>query len=181
MSTGNHYLFTSPRLGFRTWSVQDIVPMSLINADPEVMAFFPAVSSEEQTREFVERMQRQFDERGYCYYAVDRLDTGDFIGFIGLSLQTFEADFTPCVDIGWRLRRSAWGQGFATEGARRCLEYAFEDLDLICIYAVAPKINSRSEHIMKAIGMEKLKEFSHPLLATDQRLRQCVLYRVAKD
>ena len=67
--------------------MQDIGPMSLINADPEVMAFFPDVSSEEQTREFVERMQRQFDERGYCYYAVDRLDTGDFIGFIGLSLQ----------------------------------------------------------------------------------------------
>lgn len=172
------YLFTSARLGFRNWNETDIVPMAAINADPLVMEFFPAVKTYEETAAFVLRMQQQYAEKGYCYFAVDRLDSHTFIGFIGLSWQTFEADFTPCADIGWRLARAEWGKGYATEGARRCLEYAFNKLKLNSVLSMAPKLNARSEEVMKKIGMQKLKDFTHPLLLQDERLKTCVLYKI---
>lgn len=171
------YLFTSERLGFRNWQEADIKPMSAINADPSVMEFFPAVKTYEETADFVLRMQQQFAERGYCYFAVDRLNDHAFVGFIGLSWQTFDTDFTPCTDIGWRLARAEWGKGYATEGARRCLEYAFNKLQLSSVLSMAPKLNTRSEEVMKKIGMQKLKDFTHPLLLQDERLKECVLYK----
>jgi RimJ/RimL family protein N-acetyltransferase len=112
---------------------------------------------------------------------VDRLDTAEFIGFIGLADQDYEADFTPCVDIGWRLKRSAWHNGFATEGAQRCLSFAFNEIGIDRVYAVAPKVNLRSEHIMQLAGMRKLEEFSHPRLLDDDRLRGCILYGMDRN
>ena len=110
-------------------------------------------------------------------FAVDKLENGEFIGFIGLSEQTYEADFTPCIDIGWRIKRSEWNKGFATEGAKRCLDYALNDLKIKEIYSVAPKINTKSEHIMKKIGLKKQYEFEHPSLINNERLKICVLYK----
>ncbi len=170
------YLFHSARLGFRNWSDADIDPMAAISADEEVMKYFPAVATFEQTTAFISRMQEEFAEKGYCYFAVDELSTNTFIGFIGLSWKTFEADFTPCVDIGWRLSPSAWNKGFATEGAIRCLDYAFDTLRLDKVYSMAPKVNTPSEHVMQKAGMIKIGEFEHPLLQDQPELRQCVLY-----
>ncbi len=175
MNTG--YLFTSARLGFRNWRDTDIPLLAAINADPDVMEFFPGVKTVAETEAFVNRMQLQMNERGYCYFAVDKLEDGAFIGFIGLSEQTFEAGFTPCTDIGWRLDKREWNKGFATEGAKRALEYGFRILKKEKIYAVAPKVNLPSEQVMRKAGMAKVSEFVHPLLADDQRLRLCVLYR----
>ena len=115
-------------------------------------------------------------ERTYCYFAVDKLDDGTFIGFIGLAYKTFETDFTPCVDIGWRLCKKEWNKGFATEGAKRCLAYGLDELGIKKINCIAPKVNIRSEQVMKKAGMSKVKEFIHPLLLNDERLRECVLY-----
>lgn len=155
---------------------EDIPVLAEMNLDPEVMAFFPATQGLQQSISFVRQMQRHFMEKGYCYFAVDRLDRPGCIGFIGLKEQTFEADFTPCVDIGWRLKKSEWNQGFAKEGADRCLSYGFTDLGLDRVYSFAPKINIKSESIMKYIGMHKVKEFEHPLLQGDSRLNPFVLY-----
>src|SRR5688572_24415738 len=121
MKNDKKYIFTSDRLGFRNWELTDIDEMYKINSDKKVMEFFPGVSTREQTIEFVERMKSQFDKKGYCYFAVDKLEDNRFIGFIGLSEQTYKTDFTPCVDIGWRIKSSEWNKGFATEGAKRCL------------------------------------------------------------
>src|SRR5690606_16067122 len=164
------YLFTSQRLGFRCWQEADIDRMAAINADPSVMEFFPALQDRTQTLAFIERMRSQFVEKDFCYFAVDKLADGEFIGFIGLSEQTFEADFTPCVDIGWRLAKKEWNKGFATEGAKRCLEYGFHQLNLKEIYAMTPEPNRRSENVMKKIGMRKAGSFIHPLLAPSKRL-----------
>lgn len=172
----SRYLFTSERLGFREWGYADIHAMAEINADSAVMEFFPAVQNLEQTEAFVTRMQQQQSEKGYCYFAVETLEDQAFIGFIGLSDKSFEADFTPCIDIGWRLSKSAWGHGYATEGARRCLAYGLNDLGMKQIHAIAPKVNERSEHVMRKIGMTKLSEFVHPQLLDDERLRLCVVY-----
>lgn len=173
----DQYIFTSARLGFRAWRPTDIVPMAAINADTEVMEFFPGTKTLAETEEFIVRMQQQQSDKGYCYYAVDVLSTGLFIGFIGLCYQTFEAPFTPCTDIGWRLQRQAWGRGYATEGAGRCLEYGLNDLRLKDIYAIAPKINTRSVQVMNKIGMQRVGVFVHPLLVGDERLRDCVFYK----
>lgn len=172
------YIFKSERLGFRNWLPEDLDRMSEINADPLVMKYFPAIQSAAQTKEFIERMQNQFAEKGFCYFAVDKLENGKFIGFIGISEQTFEADFTPCIDIGWRLSSKEWNKGFATEGAKRCLEYAFNELHLEKLNAICPKVNLPSENVMKKIGMNKIGEFKHPKLLNDERLEDCVLYVV---
>jgi RimJ/RimL family protein N-acetyltransferase len=140
------------------------------------MEFFPALQTLAETEQFIKRMQQQCADKGYCYFAVDKLDDGAFIGFIGLSEKTFEADFTPCVDIGWRLARETWNNGYAYEGAKRCLDYGLLELGLKKIVAIAPVVNVRSEYIMKKIGMAKVGDFLHPLLLNDERLKHCVLY-----
>ncbi|HEY1062098.1 MAG TPA: GNAT family N-acetyltransferase [Daejeonella sp.] len=178
MGFDQKYLFKSERLGFRNWLESDIELMSAINADEKVMEFFPAIASKDQTIEFIEKMQKQFKEKGFCYFAVDKLENNEFIGFIGLSEKLFEAEFTPCIDIGWRLSSEEWNKGYAGEGAKRCLEYANEVLKLEKIVSIAPKINVKSEKVMKKIGMEKVLEFEHPLLINDERLRDCVLYQI---
>lgn len=175
----SNYIFRSERLGFRNWQESDIIPMAAINADPEVMRYFPAIQSTAQTQDFIDRMQQQFEERGYCYFAVELSETGTLIGFTGLSYKTFESDFTPCIDIGWRLGKAYWNKGYATEAAARCLQYGFETLKLDAIYAMAPKINVPSIAVMEKIGMKKVNEFEHPLLINDDWLQPCVLYKIA--
>ena len=180
MSHTKQYLFQSARLGFRHWETADIEPMAAINADAVVMEFFSSTQTREQTANFIERMQTQFSEKGFCYFAVDKLADHELIGFIGINVQNFESDFTPCIDIGWRIKRSEWNQGYATEGAMRCLAYAFHDLGIDLIVSITPLVNLKSEHIMQKIGMSKVKTFIFPLLKGDQRLEECVLYEISK-
>jgi RimJ/RimL family protein N-acetyltransferase len=178
MKDDKKYIFTSERLGFRNWELTDIDKMYQINSDEKVMAFFPGVLTKQQTAEFVDKMKNQFTDKGFCYFAVDKLEDSQFIGFIGLSEQTFHADFTPCIDIGWRIKSNEWNKGLATEGAKKCLDYAFNNLKIVEIYAVAPKINTKSAHIMTKIGLQKQYEFEHPLLINNARLKTCVLYKI---
>jgi RimJ/RimL family protein N-acetyltransferase len=180
VANDENYLFTSQRLGFRNWLNSDIEKMDEINSDEKVMEFFPNLISHDQTIEFILRMQKQFSEKGYCYFAVDLLETNEFIGCIGLSYQQFESEFTPCIDIGWRIKSNQWNKGFATEGAKRCLDFAFNDLKLEKVNAIAPKINLKSEIIMKKIGMSKILEFDHLLLLEHERLLKCNVYEIKK-
>ncbi len=145
------------------------------------MEYFPRTKTLVETEDFVYKMQKQYQDYGYCYFAVDRLDNDVMIGFIGVARQTYEADFTPCVDIGWRLAQDQWGQGFATEGARACLRYAFLDLNMDHILSICPAINTKSERVMQKIGMQKVKEFDHILLKDTERLRRCKLYEINKS
>lgn len=181
MNSPKNYLFTSERLGFRNWTESDIPLMAAINSNPNVMEFFPSVQDSEQTQRFIKRMQGQFEEKDYCYFAVDALETDTFIGFIGLSDKDFESDFTPAVDIGWRLSEAHWKKGYATEGALACLNYSFKKLQLEKIIATTPAINLKSEEVMKKIGMKKVKNFDHPLLLDDERLKDCLLYEIIKS
>ena len=176
MKKNKNYIFRSERLGFRNWNLNDIDPLQEINSDEKVMAFFPSLPTREQTSEFIERMIKHFDDKGFCYFAVDKLENNEFIGFIGLSEQTYKAEFTPCIDLGWRIKSNEWNKGYATEGAKKCLDYAFNHLKLETIYSVAPKVNTKSIHIMEKIGLTMQYEFEHPLLITNERLRTCVLY-----
>jgi len=172
------YLFKSERLGFRNWLTDDLPLLAEINADPDVMEFFPTVQNLAQAEGFMIRMQKQLADKGRCYFAVEKLEDGAFIGFIGLSEQTFEASFTPCVDIGWRLAKKEWNKGYATEGAKKCLDYAFNHLNIEKVNGIAPKVNLRSIQVMEKIGMKKVADFIHPLLNNDERLKECVLYEI---
>ncbi len=176
MAIEKKYLFISERLGFRNWLTEDIEILSALNADSEVMEFFPSIQTREQSEKFIAQMQNEFGEKGFCYFAVDQLDTNELIGFIGIHEHTFESDFTPCIDIGWRLKRSVWYQGFATEGAKRVLEYAFNELKIEKIVSFTPIINTPSENVMKKLGLKRLRTFDFPLFKNDDRLRECVMY-----
>lgn len=175
------YLFKSQRLGFRPWTTEDLPTMSAVNADADVMRFFPKTQGLEETRGFIERMHSEYSEKGYCYFATEILQTQRLIGFVGLFEQTFEAEFTPCVDIGWRLSKEEWGKGYATEGAKACLKYGFNELNLDNIVAVCPTINKPSENVMIKIGMKKQLVFNHPNLKDFPRIEECYMYSITKD
>lgn len=173
----NHYLFTSPRLGFRTWQGFDLDDFAVINADPEVMRFFQKPLSREETQAMMDRMQRMYEEKGYCYFAVDLLETKELIGTIGLGWKTFESDFTPCVDIGWRIGKKFWNQGLATQGALACLNFA-QQKHMSEVVSMASTGNTASIQVMKKIGMNFCKEFEHSELKNFPDIQRCSLYRI---
>lgn len=172
------YIFTTARLGFRPWEAADLEPLCALNMDEAVMEFFPNLQDRQTSQAFIDRMQRTYDELGYCFYAVEKLDNEEFIGFIGIDQMDFPADFTPCAEIGWRLKKSVWNQGLATEGAFGCLDYGFNHLNLNEIYAITATLNKRSERIMEKIGMKKVGEFDHPKLPKGHPLERHVLYNI---
>lgn len=179
MNTG--YIFTSARLGFRNWYPADVSAMAAINANPEVMKYFPGTQNHDQTAAFILRMQRLYAERGFCYFAAETLARGEFIGFMGLSRQDYYAPFTPCIDIGWRLKPEAWGHGYAVEGGKRCLDFAFNDLNLGQVIATAPLVNVKSIKVMEKIGMKPLVQFRHPALSDYPELELCTAYSAVQN
>lgn len=181
MESATNYLFTSPRLGFRPWVQDDLEEFSAMNADPVVMKHFPKPLSNEESGEFLDRLFKHYSTHGYCYFAAEILETGELIGFIGLAYQTYNSIFTPATDIGWRLKRTAWGKGYATEGAKRCLEYAFEDLKLKRVISTCTQQNQASERVMQKTGMTKMGEFDHPRLQEYPNLQKCVWYQITNE
>jgi RimJ/RimL family protein N-acetyltransferase len=173
----NPYLFTTPRLGFRTWQSFDLDDFAVINADLEVMSFFQNPLSREETQAMMDRMQRLYEERGYCYFAVDLLETKELIGTIGLGWKTFESDFSPCVDIGWRIGKKWWNRGLASEGASACLSFAKQN-QITEVVAMASIGNTASIQVMKKIGMNFWKEFDHSELKDFPDIQRCSLYKI---
>ncbi|WP_010180695.1 GNAT family N-acetyltransferase [Aquimarina agarilytica] len=174
------YLFTSDRLGFRNWLETDLSEFAKINADPAVMAHFPFALTFQETKKLMARLQAMYLKMGYTYFAVQVLKTGEFIGFIGLAYQDYEAPFNPATDIGWRLKKSAWGKGFATEGAKRCVDYAFNELKLDRLVATCTVDNEKSENVMQKIGMTRQGAFKHSKLKKFPDYEQCVWYTLSK-
>lgn len=170
------YLFSTKRLGFRTWNETDLDSLIQLNQNSEVMRYFPSVQTKDQCLDFMKRMQNQMSETGHCYFVVEELKSGKFMGFIGLLNQTFESEFTPAVDIGWRLLPEFWGNGYATEGAKRCLEFGFSNLNLKRIISIAPQVNKGSLAVMRAIGMTQVAAFNHPKLEAFPEIQNCLVF-----
>ncbi len=173
-------IIETERLILRSWKSEDYIEFRKINADPEVMRYFPKVLDADESDQFAERIHADLKLNGYGLFAAEEKSSGSFIGFIGFKEANFEADFTPCVEIGWRLCKRAWGKGYATEGARACLANAFENFGLEAIYSFTATINRPSENVMKKIGMKKIGEFDHPRLEPTSPLLRHVLYRYEK-
>jgi RimJ/RimL family protein N-acetyltransferase len=173
----------TPRLLLRDWRDEDLAPFAAMNADPVVMEFFPKPLDRAESDAAVARIRDHFASRGFGLWAVEVPGVADFIGFVGLAVPRFEAHFTPCVEIGWRLARSHWGRGYATEAARATLAFGFRDLALDEIVSFTTTANLRSRAVMERIGMTRSADddFDHPALPEGHPLRRHVLYRIGQE
>lgn len=175
------------RLILRRWVDADREPFAAINADPRVMEHFPAVLDAAASDAMIARIEAGFEREGFGLWAVERRDTGEFIGFVGLAKPSFTAHFTspehPVVEVGWRLAPDAWGHGFASEAARAALRFGFEQVGLAEIVSFTARQNERSQAVMRRIGMTHSGEedFAHPALDKNHRLSQHVLFRLSSQ
>jgi RimJ/RimL family protein N-acetyltransferase len=171
------------RLILRRWRESDREAFYRLSADPRVMEFFPAALSRAESDALAEKIEAHFEEHGFGLCAVELKEERRFIGFIGLAVPSFEAHFTPCVEIGWRLAAEYWGRGLATEGARRVVQFAFEKLRLHEVVSFTTQANARSRQVMEKIGMRRnaAEDFNHPRLPEGHPLRRHVLYRLKEE
>ena len=170
------------RLLMRRWLPGDRAPFAALNADPEVMAHFVKPLDRAASDAFVDKIEAAFEANGFGLWALERLDTAEFIGFAGLSVPKFSAPFTPAVEVGWRLCRTAWGQGFATEAGRQALAVGFGEHRLAEIVSFTATGNAASRAVMRRLGMrhDEADDFDHPAIPAGHPLRRHVLYRVSR-
>jgi RimJ/RimL family protein N-acetyltransferase/predicted kinase len=172
----------TPRLLLRAWLDADLAPFAALNADPAVMEHFERPLGEPESDALAGRIRRELARRGAGLWAVERhdVDSPCFVGFCGLSVPTFEAPFLPAVEVGWRLARSAWGRGLATEAARTVIAHGFA-IGLPEIVSFTSPHNTRSLRVMEKLGMTRDPDgdFEHPRVSVGHLLRPHVLYRLA--
>jgi RimJ/RimL family protein N-acetyltransferase len=173
-------ILTTERLILRRWHESDRQPFASMNADPRVREFLGNLLTTEESYRAIDRFEAGFERHGFGLCAVESRQDHSLLGFIGLSVPNFEAAFTPCVEIGWRLAVHAWGHGYATEGARAVAAYAFGTLKLESIVSFTAEQNFRSRHVMEKLGMtfDPSERFDHPNLPEGHLLRRHVLYRL---
>lgn len=174
-------MITTPRLILRSWREEDKAPFAAMNADPRVMEHFPNLLTREESDAMVDRIRKFDEEHGFCFWAVEIPGVTPFAGFIGLARPRFEAHFTPCVEIGWRLAAEFHGKGYATEGAKAALQFGFDELKLEKIYSFTVPANRNSWRVMEKTGMKYEGEFLHPMIADDSPLKKMVLYKKCAD
>ena len=171
------------RLVLRGWREPDREPYAAMNADPRVMEHFPGTMSRAESDAHVDAIAEHFAARGYGLWAVEERATGQFVGMVGLNRPQWDAPFTPCTEVGWRLARSAWGQGYATEAARAALTVAFGPLHLPEVVSFTVVANTPSRAVMERLGMTRdpAEDFDHPRLDPDSPYSRHVLYRLRAD
>lgn len=168
------------RLRLRQWRDADREPFAALNADPRVMAFFPAPLDRAASDAMADRCAALIAQRGWGFWALELMASGEFIGFAGLHTPSPELPFSPCVEVGWRLAFRHWGKGYATEAAKTALEVAFETLALPEIVAFTVPANLRSRAVMARLGMRESGSFEHPALPLGHPLRPHCLYRLQR-
>jgi len=174
---------TTERLLLRRWRDADRLPFQRMNADPRVMEFMPGLLSSAASDELITRIEAHFEQHGFGPFAAELREDGGFLGYIGLHIPTFHAEFMPAVEIAWRLAAGYWGRGLATEGARAVARHAFEELGLAGLVSFTVPENLRSRSVMEKLGMthDPRDDFDHPNLPVDHRLRRHVLYRLKRQ
>lgn len=175
-------MIKTKRLILRQWCEEDSEPFAQLNGDLRVRQYFPGLLSRQESDNSIKNMADHVQRCGWGLWAAALIQTGEFIGFIGLQEVCFSAHFTktPAVEIGWRLAFNHWGKGYATEGAQAALQYGFETLKLKEIVSFTVLENMRSRHVMEKIGMHRdpRDDFDHPKLSEGHPLRRHVLYRL---
>lgn len=176
----NEFTIKTERLILRPWHDEDFESFAQLNADPRVMEYFPEVLTHEESDQFAKRICIAMKQQDWGLWAVSIPEVADFIGYIGLAPVNFVADFTPAVEVGWRLAYDFWNKGYATEGAHAALKYGFENLGLNEIVSFTAINNERSRRVMEKIGMyhDEKGDFDHPKLPEGHALRKHALYRI---
>lgn len=181
-------ILTTKRLILRTWKVSDVPLMAAISGDPVVMEYFPSTQDLAATQALIDRINQHYKKFGYSAYAVEKKDTHEFIGFVGIIQPSFEIPnfrpkSLPIVEIGWRLASPHWGKGYATEAAKAVLHYAFTELKLKEIISFTVIANTKSRHVMEKIGLHhsETDNFDHPKIDSNNPLKQHVLYRLTHE
>jgi len=173
---------TTDRLRLRQWKKDDLPAFAALNADAEVMKYYPDTLSEEESNDMAKRFEAIINFKGWGFWVVENLDEKTFMGFVGLHEPTYDLPVTPCVEIGWRLARKYWGHGYATEAAEASLAVAFEKLDLPEVYSFTSVLNKKSQAVMERLGMVNMNQnFEHPMIPENNPLREHFLYRVNKE
>jgi RimJ/RimL family protein N-acetyltransferase len=169
------------RLLLRRWKDSDREPFAEMNADPIVMQHFPSVLDRAASDRLADVFDRHFDDHDFGLWALEVKEGAPFIGFVGLWRTTFDAHFTPCVEIAWRLARDAWGQGYATEAASEACRVGFDDVGLKEIVSFTTPANIRSRRVMERLSMshDPQDDFDHPRVPEGHPLRRHVLYRLS--
>ena len=179
--SGNLVLETE-RLLLRRWRETDLEPFAELNADPVVMEHFVSTQTRTESDTTAARIQRHWEEHRFGLFAVEVREGSPFVGFVGLMVPQFEAPFTPCVEIGWRLARQAHGHGYATEAARAALRFGFEQVDLAEIVSFTTAANRASRNVMEKLAMshDPTDDFDHPNVAAGSPIRPHVVYRLPR-
>jgi RimJ/RimL family protein N-acetyltransferase len=175
-------MLKTERLYLRKWQKEDFPAFAKLNSCPKVCEFLPKTLTGQLSDNLANKIINHFEKYGFGLFALQRIDTDEFIGFTGLSKPDFDAHFTPAVEIGWRLNSNHWGNGFATEAAKAVVNYAFDDLRLDEIVSFTVPQNLKSRNVMEKIGMsyDKKDDFNHPNLPENHSLSKHVLYRLKK-
>ena len=168
------------RLVMRSWRAADSDPFAALNADPAVMEFFPATMSREQSDAFIDRIDAGFAERGFGLWALEVAATQSFVGFTGLIPMPEGAPGAGGMEVGWRLARSAWGNGYATEAGTAALRLAFIELGFDEIWSLTAEINTPSIAVMRRLGLQHVATADHPRLPAGSRLNPHVFYRITR-
>ncbi len=173
-------MLTTSRLILREWRDEDLPAFAAMNSDPRVMEFLPKRLDRGESDALAAAIRDNCESRGFGMWAVEIAGGAAFIGFVGLSVPRFEAHFTPCVEIGWRLAFEFWNCGYATEAARAAACFAFDALRLELIVSFTVPNNQRSRRVMERLGMthDPAEDFDHPALPANHALRRHVLYRL---
>jgi RimJ/RimL family protein N-acetyltransferase len=173
---------SSGRIRLRQWRDDDRETFAAMNSDARVMEFFPSLLTRDQSDAMVHYLRKYIDQNGFGLWAVEVPGVAPFIGFTGLNAPRFDAHFTPCVEIGWRLAFDYWGRGYATEAARLALGHGFGTLALAEVVSFTSVANQRSRAVMERLGMRRdpADDFDHPALPEAHPLRRHVLYRLRR-
>lgn len=170
--------FHTERLLMRRWRDSDRAPFAALNADPDVMHYFPAPLDRAESDRLVDRIERHFDRQGFGLWALEVLESGEFIGFTGLNPMPAGVPGAGGQEVGWRLSRHSWHQGYATEAARAALDVGLSRLGLPAIWSMTAVFNTPSQAVMRRLGMVRSQIFDHPGIALGHPLRPHVAYRV---
>jgi RimJ/RimL family protein N-acetyltransferase len=168
------------RLLMRRWRDSDRGLFAAMNADVEVMRYFPGLMTATDSDAFVDRIEARFETQGFGLWALELVETGEFLGYTGLNPMPDGVPGAGGMEIGWRLKRSAWGQGYATEAAHAAVDVAFNGVGLGELWSMTAVLNEPSQAVMRRIGMTLYGRFEHPAIDVDSPIRPHVAYRLER-
>ena len=178
--TGRFDEIKTERLLMRRWRDADREPFAALNADPQTMAYFPSTRDRAASDAFADEIEARFEQQGFGLWALEIVSTGQFIGFTGLNPMPAGMPGAGGMEIGWRLDRHAWHQGFATEAARAALGVAFDGIGLPEIWSMTAVLNEPSQAVMRRIGLTEKARFDNPRIPEGHPLAPHVVYYLAR-